>query len=384
MSRIERGPCLTWPLPLVVMVLVAVPGHAQAPDRLQLEDQPGLVIGEVFGAEAFLFDGIQDVALLPGGGIAVADGQSREIRLFSEDGKSVAVLGGRGEGPGEFQELNWLRVLPDGGLAAFDARVHRLTTFSETGTLAETRTLEWPAEASFVEVEPILDSGAYLVHFIVPEGRLAPPQEGVEVHSQTKEYRWYGPQGIERLGRLPGNVIYTSTIDRRAVLGAPPFGRRAVVASGPGVAVWGRSDRPALQVTRGGGAVRTVEVPLRAVPLTEELWEREKERELDNARPAARDRVRAVFRHVPRPEHVPFFRQVLVDDEDRVWFSEWLEEGGSRTWHRLDADGRIEATLAVPNTVSVLQISGGHVLGVIEGDLGVQKAVKWAFGGGEG
>jgi len=384
MSRIERGPRLTWSTALVVTVLVAAPGHAQAPDRLRLEDQPSLVVGEVFGADAFLFDGIQDVALLPGGGIAVADGQSREIRLFSENGQPVAVLGGRGEGPGEFQELNWIRVLTDGGLAAFDARVHRLTTFSGDGSLAETRTLEWPAEASFVEAEPVLDSGALLVHFIVPEGRPTPPREGVELRSQTNEYLWYGPHGVERLGRLPGNVIYTSTIDRRAVLGVPPFGRRAVVASGPGLAVWGRSDRAALQVTRGRGAVRTVEVQLQAVPLTEELWEREKEREIERARPAARDRVRAVLSHVPRPEHVPFFRQVLVDDEDRIWFSEWLEEGGSQIWHRLDADGRIEATLQIPDTVSVFQISGGYVLGVIEGDLGVQKAVKWALRGDAG
>ena len=67
------------------------------------------------------------------GNIVVADGQGAQVIEFSRGGDYLRVLGGRGEGPGEFLSPRTLSKLPGDTVAVFDPRLRRLTLFAADG-----------------------------------------------------------------------------------------------------------------------------------------------------------------------------------------------------------------------------------------------------------
>lgn len=66
--------------------------------------------------------------------IAVADAGNYRIVRWSNDGAFRGVVGGEGQGPGEFQNIAWLQA-DEGGATLYDARARRLTRFDRSWTL---------------------------------------------------------------------------------------------------------------------------------------------------------------------------------------------------------------------------------------------------------
>lgn len=59
------------------------------------------------------------------GTIYIADRASKQIKLFDEEGNHLNNLGGRGRGPGEFQDMEWMELAPGGDLVFMDrGRLH--------------------------------------------------------------------------------------------------------------------------------------------------------------------------------------------------------------------------------------------------------------------
>lgn len=84
------------------------------------------------------FGRISDVQLGEDGSLFILDGLSRTIRVFNPDGVAVREFGGRGQGPGEFEQPGKLLWGPDGNLWVLDLRDGRLTVFSPDGELQGT------------------------------------------------------------------------------------------------------------------------------------------------------------------------------------------------------------------------------------------------------
>ena len=59
----------------------------------------------------------------PDGSLMIADGSSREVRVFSTTGEFQAFFGGEGDGPGEFRRLRRVENAGDTLLAFGDGRV---------------------------------------------------------------------------------------------------------------------------------------------------------------------------------------------------------------------------------------------------------------------
>ena len=77
-----------------------------------LSEEAVFSVGTIEGDEAYMFNQVRSVARLSEGAIAVVDGSSHEVRVFDEAGAHLRSMGGRGEGPGEFQGPWLLWVLP--------------------------------------------------------------------------------------------------------------------------------------------------------------------------------------------------------------------------------------------------------------------------------
>lgn len=91
-------------------------GTADVADVPTFEGTIDLEIGRLDGDDPFLFSYILDVAADEQGRVLVADRDAAEIRVFEPDGGFAFLLGGHGEGPGEFGDLCCMHFAPDGEL----------------------------------------------------------------------------------------------------------------------------------------------------------------------------------------------------------------------------------------------------------------------------
>lgn len=71
------------------------------------------------------------------GNIYVADRASKYIKVFDQDGNYLRSLGGRGRGPGEFQEMEFMEWTPEGNLVLMDRGNMLYTVISTNGEFVE-------------------------------------------------------------------------------------------------------------------------------------------------------------------------------------------------------------------------------------------------------
>ncbi|MCY3942686.1 MAG: 6-bladed beta-propeller, partial [Gemmatimonadetes bacterium] len=93
----------------------------------------------VFGSETEgpeLFGGLGNVRLHPNGSLWITERQTQEIKVFDPgSGAHLFTIGGRGDGPGEFQRSGILGFDAEGSAYVYDDRHRRLSVFSESGEL---------------------------------------------------------------------------------------------------------------------------------------------------------------------------------------------------------------------------------------------------------
>lgn len=90
------------------------------------------------------------------GNIYVADRSGRTIKVFNEVGEYIESIGGRGRGPGEFQEMDFMEFNPDGHLVIMDRGNLQYTTISTDGEFIESFPYSWenqfyPSSISYVD-----------------------------------------------------------------------------------------------------------------------------------------------------------------------------------------------------------------------------------------
>jgi hypothetical protein len=94
-----------------------------------------LSIGTLNGPPEYEFGQVQDVAVDANGGIYVFDGQVPALRYFDASGGHVRTLGGKGGGPGEYQDASLGVVIRhrDGRVVMRDPRNARLNIYTPDG-----------------------------------------------------------------------------------------------------------------------------------------------------------------------------------------------------------------------------------------------------------
>jgi hypothetical protein len=81
----------------------------------------------------YTFGEIGGVAVLSTGELWVGDSQSNLIQRYDQEGNFLGSLGGKGEGPGEFQKIWDLAGMPDGSVAVWDNYRNRVSIFHPDG-----------------------------------------------------------------------------------------------------------------------------------------------------------------------------------------------------------------------------------------------------------
>jgi hypothetical protein len=75
--------------------------------------------------------------------IYVADRASKIIEVFDRDGNHIRNLGGRGRGPGEYQEMEFMELTPEGHLVVMDRGNLLYTVVTTQGEFVESFRYNW-------------------------------------------------------------------------------------------------------------------------------------------------------------------------------------------------------------------------------------------------
>jgi hypothetical protein len=303
-------------------------------------------------------------ALLSTGGVVVLDRQSRQVVEYSADGAIVRVLGGEGNGPGEFSSPRGLSVLPGDTVVVYDPRNRRLSLYA-------------PGEVD-PELQP-LDQGV----FSRPPTRLWRLPDGWSLSEETSIrdveiirsgseadvmgtkllVKRVGPRG-DRIDTLVSGAVGSETVRVGAMQLMAAFGHRTLVAVAGGLVAIAPAYEASVRVYRG----TAVEWEAELAGGSELLGDREVAQLRDSLRQLAADQgapftAEVLFSPELQPERRPAFEELRLDSEGRVLLREFeplLRE--SRRWWVVEPGQGFVGRIVLPEGTDILQVEGDQLL----------------------
>jgi hypothetical protein len=166
------------------------------------------------------FKSIEDLSLLPDGGIVAVSQSANVMRHFGANGRFIGEVGRRGDGPGEFQSLMSAQYR-DSAMHWFDVRAMRLASVSLDGKAGPVTRLMPPATMQMMYVV-----GNDLVVFDVP----ATPTSGPTVNGVYRTVPVNGEPKV--LATVSTPSLFRTGTNFRAIGG--PFAPRIIADVGVG------------------------------------------------------------------------------------------------------------------------------------------------------
>jgi hypothetical protein len=362
-------------------------GSSEAPRQTSagwtLSAEPIVSVGELDGADEYLFQSITDALLLSDGRLVVADDGTLDVRLFDSAGAFLSRWGGAGDGPGEYQNVRAVWRTSATEIGVYDARAHRLTYIDVDGAVVGTRPIlpptgsELPAGMYDVFVGAFAD-GSVALGLLAFGGQLVPGSivddrfivarfdlDGVFAGTIGEEETFFERTGFSGGGGapLPYTPIPYTAMHRDSIYMAD--GRR-----------------PEVEVRDGEGNVgRTITFPADRqdveaayAALAEEIQRRDTRLTVDN------------LNETPRSESIPYVGGLMVDSDGFLWVrgfdapddALWLSGGIDRyggSWWVLSPQGDLVTTVAMPEHLRPIYIEGDRLVAVSLDDLEVQRVV---------
>jgi hypothetical protein len=355
-------------------------------ERLSLAAKPRLAFGNTADS-AYRFRRVAGVMLLADGRIAVADGASMQLRLFSAQGRFLSASAGQGDGPGQVLNMHWVRRVR-GDTIAIGSGMSTAALYSSTGQFVRASALGprvgAPPARPFLVVA-LLNSGL---------GVAAPMPEFPSPRSAGS--RWTDSLSLK---------LVTESSDVLRDLGTFPYVEVEQVKSGP-TSVWlssvgvfvasddrfyaGFGDRYEIRVyTHDGKLQSLVRRPWTPTRITDSDWEHwvvEWSKLWVKSTGTEREREIQEVRDSPWAEQNPAFSQFIVDGGGRLWVRDahWQDAiaAGSlsdppavpSSWSVFDPRGRWLGDVSMPTGFQAFEIGTDYVAGTLRTD-GVNQVV---------
>ncbi len=323
------------------------------------------------GGPAHEFFRVRGVWLRPDGSLVLADRASRQIRLYSSEGKLLGSLGGPGQGPGEFNDIQQIELVAD-TVFALDSD-GRVTVVNPDMELVRTFTLSFT-----VDDIHSLDDGTLLGESFMDPGPVEIANRLIRPPIALVRLDLEGSR-IDSIGERPGRELYSFALDDYSGSRPPLFGRNAETATlGPRV-FYGSSDLMQVEeMDLAGNIVRILRVPGYDLALSTGEVAAERDAYLDFDLPAGvtlHPLIRRSIEDLPTPATRPAFQRMLVDPAGAVWLELYRglsEVDRPQEWLILALDGTWLGTVEAPGRFSVTDITMETVLGVWRDELDVE------------
>ena len=367
-------------------VRLATYGRSAAPRATwSLTARPLLELG---GADdgATEFAMVRGVARFDDGRVAVANGGSNEIRLFSPDGRMIRAFGRVGSGPGEFRRIT--RLLRRGDTLVGvdgDSRAH---FFHATGRMV--RSLRPARRAGSRNPQRLGLGPGPATYVLVIDG--SPQAEGErQVIQQTLTLADAADDSLLPVLTVP--AYRTSPINgvpARQLLDA----EGVVAASGARVCA-GYSDRFVISCYGPTGRLRLRiirDVPSRDVREADRAMVRQAYLDANrDAPPTVRQQMEVAVREFPFATTAPAFGRLAFGADDELWVSPFdpgfglpgpaapLAPATPHTWSVFAPDGTWRADVTLPPRFVPFEFGRDYVAGVAFDADDVERVVVWGL-----
>jgi hypothetical protein len=296
----------------------------------------------------------------------IANGGTRQLRLYDEAGTHIRSVGGEGQGPGQFGSISLLGGFAGDSLLVWDAQQRRASVFGPDGAFA--RSYSGPSELG---VAPIIGG-------VLADGRMVAlnrvlaavaGMSGLQRNPQTVITVGVDGATGEALGEFPGAE---ESVFEGLGMGVI-FGRRLHFhARGDRVAV-GNDDTYSVRIYGADGhllhVVRQARVP---IPVGDNDFEAAAPPVIPTSPIQAR--LSGALEQMPRHATFPAYQDLRLGVGDRLWIQDFVRPGEEgATWHAFGPDGAYRARLDLPRATDVLDFGEDQVLVRVRDDLGVER-----------
>ena len=358
-----------------------------------VDDEPLVEIGTVDGAPEYRFAKVVAAARLSGGDIVVADYGASELRRYDAEGVFIWRAGREGEGPGEFESLDFVAAMPGDSMVTYDWVLMRIQVFDPDGRLVRTLRAELPSA-----IAPPGGSAPDRPVGVV-DGRLIVRFAEMADVAATGIVRWVNYR-LVALDLVDGSaasliVVGGEEVDlsrrddgglddgRYVFFNLPEFG----AAAGPVAVIDTEAWRVRLVSPLDGAIERIIRREVEPPEATDAVYEAHLEGLVGmvagTGAPAEQvDFVRRMWREYPRSPTLPVLRSVHVDAAGNIWLAPYYIAGAEPPPFEVFApDGTWLGAVALPPGLErgfiqyqapYMEIGDDYVLGVWRGELGVQ------------
>ena len=297
---------------------------------------------------------VAGAVFLPDSSLAIADRGSSQVILLDRQGSVRERQGREGEGPGEYEDLEWIGVGAGGNLSVYDGGLGRFTFLEPSGRVTGVQRFD-------------------MTHAIAPLVHLADGEFLAVL--ETRPFRPLGFQRgplflvvgdesgavVDTVGRWDGKERFV-TPDRMIMVG---FAATALYAGRGTHSVLATTD--SLDVTLYEGTepltrIRGGHSPREVTSREKEAWT---ELALDIYPEAMRPAQREVLEQSKVRDTYPTFGALKVDADGGIWIGGYARlEDVERRWTVLGPDGTPLGMLNLPvYRPELLKIGGGTVTG---------------------
>jgi len=361
--------------------IVSIDGPVDALPEWSLAGAP---VARISGEAPPYLGSVGEVAILSTGAVLVEDNQTTELHLFDSEGSHVRLVGGRGDGPGEFRDIGALTPVRGDTVWAYDSRHRRFSALQADGTLVRELTLrqQLAGPLTFILRAWPLAEGQFVVQSrsMVDARPGDPSKVQQDVHVLTVNA---SGDAVGTSVRLPGRV---SMLTRFGIVSGF-FTTEPMVAAWDHTVVWTSGlEYELVLATASLMPTRIIRWAGWAEPVTDSLVAATRdtfEQSLAEMRGSRPERADAIVEAIFAPEVVgarlPALRSVLLDDYGRIWISRFDVMDGPwhevSSWHVLNLDGTPLARVTLPPDSRLGSVRGSRAALVVRDSLDVEHVL---------
>ena len=348
----------------------------------RVDHNPILTIGSVEGDPEHELDRITGAVRLANGTLVIANSGRLELLFYDENGHLLRRTGSRGQGPGEFESLEWIAQFASDSVLVFDAVNQRVSYLDAEGRLGRSVRLVSSSEVPFPRplgffvderdrrsVEDFVDGSLLATQGIYRLG--GEPPIRAERPDQPLFRVAADGQSATVLGSFPGaEYVIVATGPRQAYeRRGRPFGHKTAFAAASDRFYVADNESYEIRVYSSEGRLHSIiRLDQEPLDLTEEHFSAFKDSTIAaQVDDFGRFQMRELFRHMPPlREHLPAFAaNIAVDAEQNLWVQQYPSaHDNAADWNVFGNDGRLLGTVRLPRGVDVLSIGTDYIIGL--------------------
>ena len=337
------------------VVIVENTSDPDDPGVLALTGQPVLRLGSDDSEAPDFFGRVTSAHFDPRGNLWVVDAMSAEVRVFSApSGEHLFTLGGRGQGPGEFQ-MPFPVGFDDEKVWIWDQNLGRVSVFTLEGELLETERVGEERQIIPRLLHRTLE-GKFVAQ--LPQSMASPVEEGTLIHDTIRVWQFETDVSEAELLTTRRGVTWYFAEGMQVPV---PFaqGTRFAVREGRVVST-DPDGAPVLDVVEDGRLARRIRVERERLPVTPRTIERELESPVRSE--AAQEIVRAHRSRLPIPDLLPTWEWVRIGSSGHVFA---LRYGGllaEEIWDVFDPEGALVGSVALPTEAHLVDANHRYLV----------------------